>query len=95
MHALNLAEALSARGHDVELWALSIDGAEFFREPRVETVLVPVARNAEESTERRILRYADALAGGLRVTPPAKIEHSEDCLSARALLSLRERGVIC
>ncbi|MDH3724791.1 MAG: MSMEG_0565 family glycosyltransferase [Thermoleophilia bacterium] len=89
VHALNLAEALAARTHDVELWALSIDGAGFFRDPAVETVLVPVARSSQESTERRILRYADALAGALRTTPPAEVEHSEDCLSARALLTLR------
>ncbi len=89
VHALSLAEALAKRGHDVELWALSIDGAGFFREPGVETVLVPVARVENETVEARILRYADTLAAGLRGTAPADIEHSEDCLSARALLSLR------
>mgnify|MGYP003516170979 CR=1 FL=1 len=36
VHALCLAEALTDRGHDVELWALSADGAAFFREPRPE-----------------------------------------------------------
>jgi len=89
VHALNLAEALAGRGHEVELWALSIDGAAFFRETTVTTRLVPVARVADESIDRRILRYAEALARALRDSGPVDIEHSEDCLSARALLSLR------
>jgi glycosyltransferase-like protein len=89
VHALCVAEALADRGHDVELWALSIDGAGLFRRPNVETVLVPVRRDDAEAVDRRILRYADALAGALRAARAAAVEHAEDCLSARALLSLR------
>lgn len=92
VHALSLAEALADRGHEVELWALAIDGAGFFRETRVETRLVPVARRDDEDVETRILRYADALAAGLRDAGPAAVHHSEDCLSARALLLLRDEG---
>jgi len=92
VHALALAEALQQRGHDMELWALSVDGAGFFREPNVPVHLVPVERRDDEDIDRRILRYADALAGGLREAGPVDVEHSEDCLSARSLLSLRTEG---
>jgi len=92
VHALSLAEALGDRGHDVELWALSADGAAFFREPRVPARLVPVERRPGEDVEPRILRYAEALAEGLRAAGPADIHHAEDCLSARSLLALRAEG---
>ena len=62
VHALHLAEGLADRGHEVELWALSPDGARFYREPRVEVHLVPVERREDEDIESRILRYADVLA---------------------------------
>ncbi len=92
VHALSLAEALGDRGHDVELWALSADGARFFREPRVPARLVPVDRRPGEDVEPRILRYAAALAEGMREAGPADVHHAEDCLSARALLALRAEG---
>lgn len=92
VHAMSLAEALAARGRAVELWALSIDGAGFFREPRVPTRLVPVGRRDDEGVEARILRYADALASELRAAGPAAVHHAEDCLSARSLLLLRADG---
>ena len=94
VHALHLAEALADRGHDVELWALSSDGARFFREPRVAVQLVPVERRESEDIEARILRYADVLADGLRAAGPADISHAEDCLSARSMLMLRAEGAI-
>ena len=94
VHALHLAEALADRGGDVELWALSADGARFFREPRVPARLVPVDRRPGEDVEPRILRYAATLAEGLRAAGPADVHHAEDCLSARALLALRGEGLI-
>ena len=92
VHALSLAEALAARGRDVQLWALAVDGEGFFRTPRAEAHLVPVARDPDEDIESRVLRYADALADGLRSAAPGAIHHAEDCLSARALLELRAEG---
>ncbi len=94
VHALSLAEALERRGHDLELWALSADGAGFFREPRVPVRLVPVDRRPGEDVEPRILRYAATLAAGMRDAGPADVHHSEDCLSARSLLALRAEGVV-
>ena len=92
VHALSLAEALADRGHDVELWALSPDGARFFREPRVDVNLVPVERSDGEDIESRILRYADVLAEGMRAAGPVDVNHAEDCQSARSMLALRSEG---
>ncbi len=92
VHAMHLAEALGDRGHDAELWALSPDGARFFREPRVPAHLVPVDKRPGEDVEPRILRYAATLAEGLRAAGPADVHHAEDCLSARSLLALRAEG---
>ena len=94
VHALCLAEALTDRGHDVELWALSADGAAFFREPRAQVRLVPVDKRPAEDVEPRILRYAATLAEGMRAAGRADIHHSEDCLSARSLLALRAEGLV-
>jgi len=94
VHALCLAEALTDRGHDVELWALSADGAAFFREPRAQVRLVPVDKRTGEDVEPRILRYAATLAAGMRAAGPADVHHSEDCLSARSLLALRAEGLV-
>jgi glycosyltransferase-like protein len=94
VHALHLAEGLADRGHEVELWALSPDGARFYREPRVEVHLVPVERREDEDIESRILRYADVLAEGMRAAGPVEINHAEDCLSARSMLALRSEGRI-
>ena len=94
VHALCLAEALTDRGHDVELWALSADGAAFFREPRAQVRLVPVDKRPGEDVEPRILRYAATLAEGMRAAGPADVHHSEDCLSARSLLALRAEGLV-
>ena len=94
VHALSLAEALGGRGHDVELWALSADGAAFFRPPRVPARLVPVDRRPGEDVEARILRYAEALADGLGAAGPADVHLAQDCLSAGSLLALRAEGRI-
>jgi glycosyltransferase-like protein len=94
VHALHLAEGLADRGHEVELWALSPDGARFFREPRADIHLVPVERREDEDIDSRILRYADVLAEGMRAAGPVDINHAEDCLSARSMLALRSEGRI-
>ena len=94
VHALSLAEALADRGLDVELWALSPDGARFYREPRVPTRLVAVERRVDEPIDDRILRYADVLTRAMSDAGPAAIHHAEDCLSARSMLALRAAGSI-
>ena len=68
-------------------------GPTFFREPRVAgRGWCRWSGAPDEAVETGILRYAAALADGLRDAGPADIHHAEDCLSARSLLALRAEG---
>ena len=75
------------------LWALSVDGRGLFRETDVPVHLIPLP-GREEAIEDRVVRYAEAFATALAAAGAADINHAEDCLSARALLSLRAAGHI-
>ena len=90
---MRLAEELTALGHDASLWAISVDGRRFFREPATDARLVALPAG-DETIDARVARYAEALADALKADGPADINHAEDCLSARALLSLRSSGHI-
>ncbi len=92
VHAISLAEALAEIGHDVELWALSHRGQDFFRAVRVPTFLVPTTHMAGDPVSRWFPIGAEALATAMADAPPVDIVHAEDALAARALLQLRESG---
>ncbi len=94
VHARRLAEELAARGHDVEVWALTMEGAGLAVGPGVATHQVPLTPIPGESTPARIERAAGVLADAMRSAPPADIHHAQDLLSARALLALRADGVV-
>lgn len=94
MHAISLAEALSEIGHDVELWALSHRGQDFFRPVGVPTVLVPTTHTTGDPISRWFPLGADALAAAMGSAPPVDICHAEDALAARALLHLRDQGSV-
>lgn len=94
VHARCLAEALAARGHDVELWVLTIEGSGLAVGPGVATHHVPLRPVAGESAADRVDRAAATLADGVREVSPADIHHAQDLLSARALLALRADGVV-
>ena len=94
VHAISLAEALAADGHDVELWALSHRGAEFFRPVAVPTVLVPTTHTTGDPVSRWFPAGADALASAMADAPPVDIVHAEDALAARALIQLRNAGLV-
>ena len=95
-HALAIAEALDARGHEVCVSALAQPGEAFFRRTPVQTRLVehvPTAPNFDE----RILAMVAAYREGLRPLLAAggfDIVHAQDCISANAALDLRDGGVI-
>lgn len=91
---MSLAEALSAAGHDVELWALSHRGADFFRPVAVPTTLVMTTHRPGDSVSTWFRAGADALADALEQAPPVDIIHAEDALAARALVHLRDRGFV-
>jgi glycosyltransferase-like protein len=96
VHALSVAGALAARGHEVELFAIAPPGTGFFRAPPVPAHVVPhVAPDAP--FDERICALIDAYADGLRA--PLRdggfdVVHAQDCLSANAALILRDEGAI-
>ncbi len=94
VHARRLAEELAARGHLVELWALTIEGSGLAVGPGVAVHQVPLPPVPGEPVAQRVARAADVLAGAMRAAPPADVHHAQDLLSARALLALRADGAV-
>lgn len=95
-HALAVAEALAARGHEVCVSALAQPGDSFFRATSVGTRLVEHVPTAKVFDER-ILAMVEAYREGLRpllADGDFDIVHAQDCISANAALDLREEGVI-
>src|SRR5438270_2688371 len=95
VHALEVAEALSRRGHEVILMALGRAGERFFREPAVPYEIVrhePVDAPFDERVVAMHAAYRDGLAGPLS-GGRFDVIHSQDCLSANAALELRELGI--
>ncbi len=96
VHALEVAEALARRGHDVELAALARHGEELFRPAAVPVHIVrhvPLDAPFDERIQGMLTAYADGLrpllgGGGYDVV------HAQDCLSANAALALRDDGVV-
>lgn len=95
VHAMALAEALTALGHRAVLFAPDAGGAGFFREPRCESVAFPVAPalpGTAAMVEQRVgdyLRHFDA-AG----THGFDLFHAHDGISGNALATLKEHGRI-
>jgi glycosyltransferase-like protein len=97
VHALELARALAARGHRVELAALARAGEEFFRPPAVPAHLIRHAPDPDAPFDDRVAGMIAAYRDGLR--PLLRdgrfdVVHAQDCLSANAALALRDEGVV-
>lgn len=89
VHACYLAEALTARGHDVTLYALSKAGDRLYRElscPVRYLMAEPAPGDADALIMQRIREVADGVAA---LRPQHDVYHAEDCLVASGLLSLR------
>jgi glycosyltransferase-like protein len=96
VHALSLAEALSAQGHRVTLFAPALPGEQLFRAARCEVVLVPVTRGAHDLVslvETRVEAYVQHLDALLR-SRDFDILHAQDSISGNALATLRNTGRI-
>ena len=96
VHAVEVAEALARRGHDVELMALGRPGDALFRETPVP---VRIVRHTplDGPFDRRIEGMIEAYSEGLRPLLAGgrfDIVHAQDCLSANAALALRDEGAI-
>lgn len=91
VHTLALAEALAARGNDVQVWTLG-RGADtaFFRpvRPEVRVRVVPFAARDGEGVGERIERSIDVMSAALDTD--ADVVHAQDCISANAAL---RRGI--
>lgn len=87
VHTLHLAEALTARGHEVCVWSLARGGdGTFFRDvdPSVELRLVPFPDLPGESVAARIERSIISLRESF--TPEEyDVVHAQDCISANAV----------
>lgn len=89
VHAVSLAEALHAAGHDVTLYALSKAGDQLFRAASCRVQLFP-AGIAPADTPSLIRQRIAEFASGIRQHQPRHaLHHAEDCLAANALLQAR------
>jgi len=96
VHALEISEALTRRGHEVELIALGPPGESFFRAPAVPSRIVryePIDAPFDERIMAMLAAYRDGLAEPLG-QGRFDLVHSQDCLSANAALELRDAGVV-
>ncbi|RLV50553.1 MSMEG_0565 family glycosyltransferase [Nocardioides mangrovicus] len=90
VHTLALAEALAAKGVEVDVWTLAREGDQgFFRpvDPTVGVVAVPFAPDDAEPVGARIVRSIAVLREAFA---PARagydVVHAQDCISANAAL---------
>lgn len=89
VHATHLAEALTRRGHDVTLYALSKAGDHLYREVGCPVVYLP-AKKAPAEPDALIAQRVQEVADGLAALRPRHdLYHAEDCLVASGLLAKR------
>lgn len=95
VHALELGDALVRLGHDAVVHAPDAKGAGFFRTALCGTVSVPASPVGRDMTAMVETRIADYVR---HFEPEANrrfdIFHAQDGISANALATLRERGLI-
>jgi glycosyltransferase-like protein len=97
VHAIEVAEALAARGHAVELFAVGPPGAEFFRTPTVPATVVPHMPPEGGDFDAKIASTISTYRAGLRPIlrdGAFDVVHAQDCISANAALALRDEGVL-
>jgi glycosyltransferase-like protein len=92
VHCAALADALSARGHAVTVYALAKPGAESFFRP-LDAQLVTIASGPAPATldaliEQRIAEFSRCVR---ELMPEHDVHHAQDCLAANALLRARPR----
>jgi len=93
-HTLSLAESLSELGQEVHVYALAI-GQKFFRDVDVPHTLIPCPDIKYCSMDEKIKSYIEIYTDYLKsVVNEYDIFHAEDCISANALLNLRNIDLI-
>ncbi|MFZ5893290.1 MAG: MSMEG_0565 family glycosyltransferase [Myxococcota bacterium] len=91
VHAAALADALSERGHDVTLYALSKAGDRMYRELACPVVYFPAAEAPADPDALIAQRIREVAAGVLQIRTKHELFHAEDCLVASGLLAVRQR----
>lgn len=93
-HTINLAESLARLGHKVHVYALST-GKGFPSEVGVPHTLIQCPVKEYWGIDEKITDYIDTYTSYLAAEGlDYDILHAEDCISANALLNLREKGLI-
>lgn len=93
VHTLHLAEALTALGRPVRIFALGDPDAGFFRTVAAPVTIIP-APAPRPTLEERVFASIDALTRGLAAELDGgyPIVHTQDCIAARAAVHLRDDG---
>ncbi|WP_416666228.1 MSMEG_0565 family glycosyltransferase [Egbenema bharatensis] len=97
IHTLELAEALQALEHHVCVYALDKDGSGFHRALSCDYELVPaypVSGGVDNLIRQRIQEFVDYLSDSHLQARAYDYFHAQDCISANALLALRDRQKI-
>ena len=94
VHALELADALHAQGHDATILAPDTQGAGFFRSAKARQLAIPAADCPDLPTlvETRIAEIADYILD--RPREDFDIWHAHDTITANALARLEHHGRI-
>jgi glycosyltransferase-like protein len=96
VHALEVTEALVRRGHAAELFVVGRPGEELFRPIRAPVHVVHHVP-PDAPFDARIAALIEAYTAGLREPLGAgafDVVHAQDCVSANAVLALRDEGVV-
>ncbi len=96
IHTLELAEALQALGHQVCVFALDKDRQGFCRPLSCDYVFVPATEVADPQAIDQVVeqRIQDYVTYFTQYPPDFDIYHAQDCISANALVALRERQLV-
>src|SRR6185295_6285294 len=89
VHATHLAEALTRRGHDVTLYALSKAGDQLYRDVQCRVVYLTAEKAPADPDALIAQRIQEVASGVSRLRPRHDVYHAEDCLVASGLLSKR------
>src|SRR6188768_445334 len=89
VHATYLAEALTRRGHDVTLYALSKAGDLLYRDVACRVVYLTAGKAPTEPDALIRQRVGEVAAGLAELRPRHDVYHAEDCLVASGLLAKR------
>lgn len=94
VHTLRLAEALTAQGQQVRIFALGDPEVGFFRPVGAPVTIIPAPAHLP-TLEERVFASIDALTRGLASELDGRypLVHTQDCIAARAAVRLRDGGL--